>query len=213
MLYHLETVYVGTRENHVEARFPVQYVIRPHNNEWHDFRAYAGRVAGGVFKPGDSVQVLPSGFQTRIREIHTADGPLEEAFAPLSISLLLEDEIDISRGDMIVKSNNPPESGQDIDAMICWFSDRPLNARGKFALRHTSREVKAVVKDVRYKVNINTLHKIEDDLEFRMNDIGRVSLRTSAPLLFDSYNKNRSTGSFILIDENTNETVAAGMIV
>ncbi|MBP7948298.1 MAG: sulfate adenylyltransferase subunit CysN [Verrucomicrobiales bacterium] len=213
MLYHLETVYVGTRDNHVEARFPVQYVIRPHNDAWHDFRGYAGRVAGGVFKPGDAVTVLPSGFQSRIKQIHTADGNPEEAFAPLSVSLLLEDEIDISRGDMIVKGNNPPEVSQDIEAMICWFSERPLKANGKFALRHTTREVKTLVRDIRYKVNINTLHKIEDDLEFRMNDIGRISLRTSAPLFFDSYNKNRITGSFILIDEQTNETVAAGMVL
>ncbi len=213
LLYHLEHVYVGTRENHVEARFPVQWVIRPHSDEYHDFRGYAGRVAGGVFKPGDDVLVMPSGFQSRIRQIHTADGNLEEAFAPLAVSLLLEDEIDISRGDMIVKANNPPEIGQDIDAMICWFSERPLAARGKFVLRHTTREVKALVKDVRYKVNINTLHKIEDDLTFRMNDIGRISLRTSSPLFYDSYNKNRITGSFVLIDEGTNETVAAGMIV
>ena len=212
LLYHLETVYVGTTENHVEARFPVQWVIRPQSAEWHDFRGFSGRVAGGVFKPGDAVTVLPSGFQSRIREIHTADGPLEEAFSPLSVTLLLEDEIDTSRGDMIVKANNPPQISQDIEAMICWFSEKPLNPRGRFILRHTSREVQAVIKELKYKVNINTLHKIEDDVEFRMNDIGRISLRTSAPVIFDPYSKNRITGSFILIDAGTNETVAAGMI-
>jgi sulfate adenylyltransferase subunit 1 len=212
LLYHLETVYVGTTENHVEARFPVQWVIRPQSDEWHDFRGFSGRVAGGVFKPGDAVTVLPSGFQSKIKEIHTADGPLEEAYSPLSVTLLLEDEIDTSRGDMIVKANNPPQVGQDIEAMICWFGEKPLNPRGRFILRHTSREVQAVIKDVKYKVNINTLHKIEDDLEFRMNDIGRISIRTSAPVIFDAYSKNRITGSFILIDAGTNETVAAGMI-
>jgi sulfate adenylyltransferase subunit 1 len=213
LLYHLETVYVRAGENHVEARFPVQTVIRPHSEEWHDFRGYAGRVAGGVFKPGDAVVALPSGFASRVKTVHTADGDLQEAFAPLSVTITLEDEIDISRGDMIVKPNNPPEVGQDLEAMICWFSERPLSPRGRFALRHTTREVAAVVKDVRYKVNINTLHKIEDDLVFRMNDIGRIALRTSAPLMWDSYARNRITGSFILIDEGTNETVAAGMIV
>lgn len=213
LLYHLENVYIGTTENHVEARFPVQTVIRPHSDEYHDFRGYAGRVAGGVFKAGDNVIALPSGFKSKIKAIHTADGELEEAFAPLSVSLLLEDEIDISRGDTIVKTNNQPTTGQDIEAMVCWFSEKPLNPRGKYLIRHTTREAKALVKEVNYKVNINTLHKICDDTELRMNDIGRIILRTSTPLIYDSYSKNRTTGSFILVDENTNETVAAGMIV
>ena len=212
LLYHLETVYVGTTENHVEARFPVQWVIRPQSGQWPDFRGFSGRVAGGVFKPGDAVTVLPSGFQSKIKEIHTSDGPLEEAYSPLSVSLLLEDEIDTSRGDMIVKSNNPPQVSQDIEAMICWFGEQPMSPRGRYVLRHTTREVQAVIKEVRYKVNINTLHKIEDDLEFRMNDIGCISVRTSAPVIFDAYAKNRITGSFILIDAGTNETVAARMI-
>ena len=212
LLYHLETVYVGTTENHVEARFPVQWVIRPQSGQWPDFRGFSGRVAGGVFKPGDAVTVLPSGFQSKIKEIHTSDGPLEEAYSPLSVSLLLEDEIDTSRGDMIVKSNNPPQVSQDIEAMICWFGEQPMSPRGRYVLRHTTREVQAVIMEVRYKVNINTLHKIEDDLEFRMNDIGCISVRTSAPVIFDAYAKNRITGSFILIDAGTNETVAAGMI-
>jgi len=214
LLYHLETVYVGSDENHVDARFPVQWVIRPHSDQWHDFRGFAGRVAGGVFKPGDEVQVLPSGFTSRIKEIHTMDGPLQEAFAPVSCAITLEDEIDISRGDMIVKSNSPPTPAQDIDAMICWFSTaRTLQGRGKFLLRHTGKEVKAMVREVKYKVNINTLHKIEDELEFTLNDIGRITLRTSAPVNADPYHRNRITGSFILIDEQTNETVAAGMIL
>ncbi|MEM9157996.1 MAG: sulfate adenylyltransferase subunit CysN [Verrucomicrobiota bacterium] len=212
LLYHLETVYVGTGENHVDARFPVQWVIRPHSDEYHDFRGYAGRVAGGVFKPGDLVTIMPSGFEAKVKAIHTADGELDEAYAPLSVAITLDREIDIGRGDMIVKVNNQPKAEQDIDAMICWFSERPMNPRGKYFIRQTTKEAKALIKDVKYKVDINTLHKIEDDLEFRLNDIGRISLRTAAPINFDSYRKNRTTGSFILIDAMTNETVAAGMI-
>jgi len=213
MLYHLETVYIGADHNHVQARFPVQWVTRPHSDEFHDFRGYAGRVAGGVFKPGDEVLVQPSGFTTRIKSIHSADGDLEEAFAPMSCSITLEDEIDISRGDMIVKSNSPPQKGQDIEAMICWFSEKKMVPRGKYVIRHTTRDAKAIVTELKYKVNINTLHKICDDTEFGLNEIGRVQLRTSAPLFYDSYKRNRITGSFVLIDELTNETVGAGMIV
>lgn len=214
LLYHLETVYIGSDHNHVDPRFPVQWVIRPHSDEHHDYRGYAGRVAGGVFKPGDDVVVQPSGFATKIKSIDSFEGPVEEAFAPLSVTVTLEDEIDISRGDMIVKPNNQPHKSQEIHAMICWFSDKSkLALRGKYYLRHTTKEVKAIVEEVRYKVNINTLHKIEDDLELGLNDIGRISLRTSSPLLYDSYRRNRITGSFVLIDQHTNETVAAGMIV
>lgn len=213
LLYHLENVYIGAADNHVDARFPVQWVIRPQSDEWHDFRGYAGRVAGGVFKAGDEVQVLPSGFSTKIRAVHAYDQQLSEAFAPLSVTMTLEDDIDISRGDMLVKKNNPPRCGQDLEAMICWFSsEKSLLPRGKYILRHTTREVQALVSEVKYKVNINTLHKVEDDREFTMNDIGRISIRTSAPLFFDDYRRNRITGSFILIDPQTNETVAAGMI-
>jgi sulfate adenylyltransferase subunit 1 len=213
LLYHLEHVYVGGEENHVEARFPVQWVIRPMTDEWHDFRGYAGRVAGGVFKPGDTVTVLPSGFSTRIKEIHGPSGILAEAFAPASVCITLTDEIDISRGDMLVKSNNPPRSGQNIEAMICWFSPRPMPPRARFVLRHTTLETKALVQAVRYHVDINTLHKVEGVDGFAMNDIGRISLRTAAPLFYDSYRRNRQTGSFVLIDPDTNETVAGGMIV
>ncbi|HIG82512.1 MAG TPA: sulfate adenylyltransferase subunit CysN [Verrucomicrobia bacterium] len=212
LLYQLETVYIGSDHNHVKARFPVQWVIRPHSDEHHDFRGYAGRVAGGVFKPGDEVQVLPSGFTSKIDSIHTADGKSSEAFAPVSCSIILEDEIDISRGDMIVKNNNPPEKGQDIEAMLCWFSDKKMIIRGKYVIRHTSKEIKAIVTDLQYKININTLRKVEDDKEFGLNEIGRVCIRTSSPIFYDSYNNNRTTGSFVLIDEQTNETVAAGMI-
>ena len=213
LLYHLENVYIGADHNHVQARFPVQWVIRPHSDVYHDFRGYAGRVAGGVFKPGDEVMVQPSGFTTKIKTIHTSDGDLEEAFAPLSCTITLEDEIDISRGDMIVKTNSPPEKGQDIEAMVCWFSEKKMVPHGKYVIRHTSKDAKAIVKELKYKVNINTLRKVEGDHEFGLNEIGRIQLRTSAPLFYDSYRRNRVTGSFILIDEQTNETVGAGMIV
>ena len=212
-LYHLENVYVGGEENHVDARFPVQWVIRPMSDEWHDFRGYAGRVAGGVFKPGDEVTVLPSGFTTRVKAIHSPDGELEEAFAPQSVCITLTEEIDISRGDTLVKSNNPPTVTQDIDAMICWFSNKPMPPKAKLVLRHTTQETKAIIQEVKYHVDINTLHKIEGVTGFTMNDIGRISLRTAVPLIHDSYRRNRITGSFILIDPGTNETVAAGMII
>ena len=215
LLYHLETVYIGADHDQVNARFPVQWVVRPHSDKYHDFRGYAGRIAGGVFKPGDEILVMPSGFKTRIDRIY---GPnleeIEEAFYPMSVNMTLEDEIDISRGDMISKPNNPPDAGQDISAMICWFSqDSSLQVRGKYILRHTTNEVKAMVQEVSYKVDINTLHKIEDDLNMDLNSIGRITLRTSKPLFYDSYKINRNSGSFILVDEQSNQTVAAGMIV
>jgi len=213
LLYHLEHVYVGGEENHVDARFPVQWVIRPMSDEWHDFRGYAGRVAGGVFKPGDAVTVLPSGFTTSIKAIHGPNGELAEAFAPQSTCFTLVDEIDISRGDTLVKSNNPPRVSQDIEAMICWFSPRPMPPNAKLLVRHTTLETKAIIQQVKYHVDINTLHKIEGQQGFNMNDIGRISLRTAVPLIHDSYRRNRTTGSLILIDPNTHETVAAGMIV
>ena len=214
LLYTLETMYIGNEHNHVDARFPVQWVIRPHSDEWHDFRGYAGRVAGGVFKPGDEVTVMPSGFQSRVKGIHDIHGDVPEAFAPMSVTVTLEDEIDISRGDMIVKQNNPPQSSQKIEAMICWFSSEAnLQERGRYTLRHTTNDVKCLVKELKYKMDINTLHKLKEDREVRLNDIARVSLQTSAPLHFDRYRRNRATGSFILIDEQTNNTVAAGMIV
>jgi sulfate adenylyltransferase subunit 1 len=212
-LYHLEHVYVGGEENHVDARFPVQWVIRPMSDEWHDFRGYAGRVAGGVFKPGDEVTVLPSGFKTRVKAIHSPDGEQEEAFAPQSVCITLTEEIDISRGDTLVKTNNPPVVSQDIEAMICWFSNKPMPPKAKLVIRHTTQETKAIIQEVKYHVDINTLHKIEGVTGFSMNDIGRITLRTAVPLIHDSYRRNRITGSFILIDPGTNETVAAGMIV
>jgi len=213
LLYHLENVYVGGDENHVQARFPVQWVIRPQSDKFHDFRGYAGRVAGGVFKPGDDIQVMPSGFSTKIKKVYHNEKEVEEAFAPQSVTITLEDEIDISRGDMLVKPNNPPQQGQDINAMICWFSNTGLQQRGKFVIRHTSKETKAIVQEICYKVDINTLRKEEDTSSFTFNEIGRIKLRTAGPLFYDSYSNNRQTGSFILIDPGTNETVAAGMIV
>lgn len=213
LLYHLETIYIGSDANHVDARFPVQWVIRPQRTEWHDFRGYAGRVAGGVFKPGDDVTVLPSGFTSRIKGIHTQDGPIDQAFSPMSVAITLENEIDISRGNMLVKENNQPTMSQDIDMMICWFSEKQnMNARGKYILRHTSQEVKAIISEINYKVDVNTLHKQEGVTELKLNEIGRVKLRTSAPIFVDPYRRNRITGSIILIDPFTNETVAAGMV-
>ena len=212
LLYHLENVYVGGDENHIQARFPVQWVIRPQSDRFHDFRGFAGRVAGGVFKPGDNVTVMPSGFSTKVKAIHQDEHQIEEAFAPQSVAFTLEDDIDISRGDMIVKANSPPQQSQDLDAMICWFSNTNLNPRGRFIIKHTSKEAKAIVTDISYKVDINTLRKNEDTSSFSLNEIGRVKIRTASPITFDSYNNNRHTGSFILIDPGTNETVAAGMI-
>ncbi|MEX2382171.1 MAG: GTP-binding protein [Opitutales bacterium] len=213
VLYFLETVYIGNDYNHVDARFPVQWVIRPQSDKFHDFRGFSGRVAGGVFKPGDEVTVLPSGFSTRIKGIHTFDGDLDEAFSPMSVTMTLDDEIDVSRGDMIVKANNPPQATQDLELMICWFSEHSLRPRGKYLIRHTTKEAKCVIKEVRYKVNINTLHKIEDDLDIGLNEIARIAVRSSSPLFIDGYSRNRQTGSVVIIDEQTHATVAAGMIL
>ncbi len=213
LLYTLETVYIGSDSNHIDARLPVQTVIRPNNDEHHDFRGFAGRVAGGVFKPGDAVVAQPSGLTSTIKSIHGPDGDLAEAFAPMSVVVTLTDEIDVSRGDTITKANNPPHVTQDIEAMICWFSEKKLQPNGKYIIRHTTRESKCVIKAVRYKININTLHKAEGDLDIGMNDIGRILLRSATPLINDPYQRNRSTGSFILVDEFTNATVAAGMIL
>jgi sulfate adenylyltransferase subunit 1 len=213
LLYLLENIHIGSDHNHIDCRFPVQFVIRPQRDEFHDYRGYAGRVSGGVFKPGDKVTALPSGFTSTIKSIDTMDGPVKEAFAPMSVTITLEDEIDISRGDMIVRENNQPTVSQDMDVMICWLNEKPLQLRGKYALKHTSNDARCIVKDIKYKMDINTLHRLEEDKDIRMNDIGRITLRTTRPLFFDSYRRNRSTGSLILIDEATNETVGAGMIL
>jgi len=213
LLYLLENVHIASDNNHIDCRFPVQFVIRPQSDLNHDYRGYAGRVASGVFKPGDEVSVLPSGFTSKIKSIDTFEGPVSEAFAPMSVTLRLEDEIDISRGDMIVRVHNQPESGQDIDLIICWLSNHSMNPSAKYLLMHTTKEVKAIIKEINYKFDINTLHRIEDDKEIKMNDIARIKLRTTQPLFYDSYKKNRNTGSLILIDEATKVTVAAGMII
>ncbi len=213
LLYELETVHIASDYNHIDCRFPVQYVIRPQSLEYPDYRGYAGRIAGGVFKPGDRVMALPSGFTSTIKSIDTFEGPVEEAFAPMSVTIRLEDEIDISRGDMIVRENNVPEVTQDLEVMVTWLNEKPLQLRGKYRLMHTSKVARALVKDVRYKVDINTLHRIEDDKHVGLNDIARISIRTTEPLFVDPYSRNRQTGSFILIDEATNNTVAACMII
>lgn len=217
LLYLLEHVHITGDENHIDCRFPVQYVIRPQQQEFHDYRGYAGRIASGVFKPGDKVKVLPSGFTSQITAIHQFEhGELEaldEAFSPQSVTITLDTDIDISRGDMIVRENNTPNVDQNIDMMVCWMNEKRLVPNGKYAIRHTTKEARCIIKDVRYKVDINTLHRNEHDKEIGMNDIGRILIRTTVPLFYDSYRKNRITGSVILIDEGTNETVAAGMII
>lgn len=213
LLYTLENVHIASDYNFVDCRFPVQRVIRPQSNEFHDFRGYAGRIEGGIFKPGDEVVALPSGFTSHIKTIETMNDQLEEAFPPQNVLVTLEDDIDISRGDMIVKPNNQPQVGQDIEMMICWLNEKKILLGGKYAIRHTTKDARCIVKDIRYKVDINTLHKIEDDLSLGLNEIGRILVRTTKPFFFDSYKQNRGTGSIILIDENTNETVGAGMII
>ena len=213
LLHTLETIHIGSDENHIDCRFPVQTVIRPHSDEYHDYRGYAGRVAGGIYKPGDDVIVLPSGFTSKIKAIDTLEGPLEEAYPPMSVTMTLEDDIDVSRGDMIVRVNNQPRIVQDVDVMLCWLNQDGPMPRGKYIIRHTSNEARCMIKDILYKVDINTLHRMEDDKQIGANDIARVKLRTTNPLLVDEYDQNRNTGSIILVDETTNETVAAGMII
>ncbi len=213
LMYLLENLHIANDQNHSDARFPVQYVIRPMNNEYHDYRGYAGRVAGGIFKKGDAVTVLPSGFTSKIKSIDLDNKSIDEAFAPMSVTLTLEDEIDISRGDTLVKSENQPVVTQDVEVMVCWLNEKKLQVNGKYALKHTTKDVRCVVKDVQYKVNINTLEKMESDKEVGLNDIARLTLRLTAPIAIDHYKQNRITGSLILIDEASNVTVGAGMIV
>jgi bifunctional enzyme CysN/CysC len=213
LLYHLEHVHIASDRNLIDVRFPVQFVIRPQSDEHHDYRGYAGQIATGSFKPGDEVVILPSGARTRIKRVETIDGPLAEAVPPLSVSILLEDDLDISRGDMICRPHNAPTMTSEIEAMVCWMNDRPLNAGGRYAIKHTTRNARALVEEVRYRIDVNTIHRDETADSLGLNEIGRVRLRTSSPLLVDEYRKNRHTGSFILIDETTNDTVGAGMVV
>ena len=213
LMHLLENIHIASDQNHVDCRFPVQYVVRPQSSEHPDYRGYAGRIEGGVFKPGDDVTILPSGFTSKIKSIDTFDGEVEEAFSPMSVCMTLEDDIDISRGDMLVRENNKPTIEQNIDIMICWMSDNKMIPRGKYSIRHTSQTARCIITEIKYKIDINTLHRNEDNLEIGLNDIGRITIRTTKPLFFDSYRRNRNTGSVILVDEATNETVAAGMII
>jgi bifunctional enzyme CysN/CysC len=213
LLYQLEHVYIGSDRNLIDARFPVQWVIRPQTNEHHDLRGYAGQVAAGVFKSGDEVVVLPSGHRSRISRISTFDGELTTAAPPLSVVIELEDQIDVSRGDMICRTHNQPRVAQEIEAMVCWMNDAPMRQGGRYLLKHTTRTVKTIVEDLRYRIDVNTLHREADADELGLNAIGRVRLRTSGPLMLDDYRDNRATGGFILIDEASSDTVAAGMVV
>jgi sulfate adenylyltransferase large subunit len=212
LMHHLEHVHVASDRDLVDTRFPVQYVIRPKSDDFHDYRGYAGRVAGGVLKPGDEIMALPSGLTSKIAGIDLHEREIDEAFPPMSVTVRLEDDIDVSRGDMLCRPQNAPKPSQDIDAMICWMTNDPLRVRQKLAIKHTTRTGRALVKDVQYRLDVNTLHRDQDTKELGLNEIGRVQLRTTVPLLCDPYSKNRTTGSFILIDEATGVTVGAGMI-
>jgi bifunctional enzyme CysN/CysC len=213
LLYHLENVHIASDRNLIDVRFPVQWVVRPQSDEFHDYRGYAGTVAGGILKPGDDVMVLPSGLRSTIASIETLDGPVQEAFSPMSVTIRLTDEIDISRGNLICRPGNQPTVGQDLEAMVCWMTDRPLTPRTMLGVKHTTNNVRAMVTDIGYRLDVNTLHRDESATSLDLNDIGRVSLRSTAPLFYDAYGRNRTTGSFILIDEATNTTVGAGMLL
>jgi len=214
LLHHLEHVHILSDRNLVDVRFPVQYVIRPQSTVVADYRGYAGQVASGILKPGDEVMVLPSGFTTRISSIETADGPVEEAYPPMSVTVRLEDELDVSRGDMICRPHNAPSVAQDIEAMVCWMDESlPLTVGGRYAVKHTTRSARAIVRGLQYRLDVNTLHRDEAATSLQLNEIGRVRLRTTVPLLCDEYRRNRTTGGFILIDEATNRTVGAAMII
>ena len=214
LLHHLEHVHIASDRNLVDVRFPVQYVIRPQSTTITDYRGYAGQVASGVLKPGDEVMILPSGLTSTIAAIDTADGPVEEAFPPMSVTVRLTDEIDISRGDLICRPNNAPATAQDIEAMICWMDETsPLRPGAKYTIKHTTRTARTAIRGLNYRLDVNTLHRDETAEQLTLNDIGRIKLRTTIPLLADEYRRNRTTGGFILIDETTNRTVAAGMII
>jgi bifunctional enzyme CysN/CysC/sulfate adenylyltransferase subunit 1 len=204
-------VHVAADRDLVDTRFPVQYVVSPKSDEFHDYRV-AGRVASGVLKPGDDVLVLPSGMTSKIEGIDQFDEEVDEAFRPMSVTVRLEDDVDVSRGDMICRPQNAPKPSQDIDAMICWMTNEPLRPRQTLAIKHTTRMCRALVKDIHYCLDVNNLHRDKETMELGLNEIGRVQLRTTVPLLCDHYSKNRTKGSFILIDEATGVTVGAGMI-
>ena len=212
LLHSLENIPVANDINHIDFRFPVQTVLRPHTDEYHDFRGYAGRISSGILRVGDDITALPSQLQSRVKKIHCANKDLKEAYAPQSISIELEDDIDISRGDMIVKTTNQPENSQEIDAMICWMGENQMHLNAKYVIQHTTRLGRAIIKEIIYVVDLNELNRIEGQTSIQKNDIARIKIKTTTPLFFDSYRKNRSTGSFILIDEANNNTVGAGMI-
>ncbi|HEU0030810.1 MAG TPA: GTP-binding protein [Kofleriaceae bacterium] len=213
LLYHLNTVHITSDHNLIDVRFPVQWVIRPQSDDHHDYRGYAGQVAGGVLRPGDEVMVLPSGLTTTIARIEHGGREVDSAFAPMSVTVHLADDLDVGRGDMICRPHNQPTVGQDLDAMVCWMSDKPLQLKGRYALKHTTRWSRAVVGDVLYRLDVNTGHRDDSKKELKLNDLGRIQLRTTTPILYDPYRRNRTTGSFILVDEATNATVAAGMLL
>jgi bifunctional enzyme CysN/CysC len=213
LLHHLEHVHLASDRNLIDVRFPVQWVVRPHRHAHHDFRGYAGQVASGVMKPGDEVIVLPSGVRTRIRSIATFDGPVDAAFPPMSVTVTLEDDVDVSRGDVLARPHNHPIVDQDLDAMICWLAPTPMRPGGRYAIKHTTRSARAVVRELHYRIDINTLHRDETAELLGLNEIGRARLRTTVPLVYDPYTRNRATGGFILIDDATNETVGAGMLL
>ena len=214
LLHHLEEVHIASDRNLIDVRFPVQYVLRPQDPAWHDYRAYAGTVAGGVMKPGDEVVVLPSGLSTRIASIDTFDGPVSEAFPNMSVAIRLEDDLDVSRGDMICRPHNQPRVVQDADAMVCWLSEGPpLRPGGRYGIKHTTRTARGVVRELDYRLDVNTLHREAGVEALALNEIGRVRLRFTAPLFADEYRRNRTTGSFLLIDEGSGATVGAGMLL
>ncbi|MBT3589045.1 MAG: GTP-binding protein [Flavobacteriaceae bacterium] len=213
LLNTLENLHISSDINKIDARFPVQTVLRPQREGFIDYRGYAGRVASGIFRPGDKVTVMPSGFTSTIKSIDTFEGELKEAYAPMSVSITLENDIDVSRGDMIVKTTNQPKSVQEFDTMLCWLNNNSARPKTKYTILHTSNEQKAMIKDIMYKIDINTYSREEENKELNMNDIARVKIRTTRPLMVDKYRDNRITGSFVLIDDATHETVAAGMIL
>jgi bifunctional enzyme CysN/CysC len=213
LLSHLENLYIASDRNLVDCRFPVQYVIRPRDDNHHDYRGYAGSIAGGVWKVGDPVVVLPSGMETTVAAIDGPRGPVDEAFTAMSVVVRLTDDVDIGRGDMLARPGNQPVVTQDLEATVCWMVDRPLVPGGKYWLKHTTRSVRAVVKDLRYRIDVNTLHREEGAAALGLNEIGRLTLRTTAPVMVDPYRRNRTTGSFILIDEVSNTTAGAGMVL
>lgn len=213
LLHTLETMHISSDINKVDTRFPVQTVLRPQSEEHRDYRGYAGRVASGIIRVGDEITALPSGFTSKIKSIDTFDESLDEAYAPMSVSITLEDDIDIGRGDMIVRTKNQPETSQDIEVMLCWLHNNPAKPRAKYTIKHTSNDQKAMIKEVIYKYDINTLDREKEDKQLNMNDIAKVKIRTTKPVMVDPYRENRTTGCLILVDDTTNETVAAGMII